>query len=82
MFPECDEPRTHGAASEFAFATFQEIASAVPDKLLEENFEEESSRLAESLKSCRSVVNDYRVMLTGNHAVPSPEEPDSSDARE
>ena len=82
VFPECDEPRTHGAASEFAFATFQEIVSAVPDKPFEENFEEESSRLAESLKSCRSVVNDYRVMLTGNHAVPLPEESENSDARE
>jgi len=54
----------------------------VPDKPLEENFEEESSRLAESLKSCRSVVNDYRVMLTGNHAVPSPEKSERSNARE
>jgi hypothetical protein len=80
VFPECDEPRTYGAASEFAFATFQEIASAVSDKPFEE-IEEESSRLAESLKSCRSVVNDYRVILTGNHAVPSSEESDS-DARE
>lgn len=82
VFPECDEPRTHVAASEFASATIQEIASAVPDKPLEENFEEESSRLAESLKSCRSVVNDYRVMLTGNHAVPSPEKSERSNARE
>ena len=54
----------------------------MPDKPLEENFEEESSRLAESLKSCRSVVNDYRVMLTGNHALPLPEESENSDARE
>lgn len=82
LFPECDEPRTHVAASEFAFATFQEIESAVPDKPFEENFEEESSRLAESLKSCRSVVNDYRVMLTGDHALPSPEKSEKSDARE
>jgi hypothetical protein len=54
--------------------------SAVPDKPFEESFEEESSRLAESLKSCRSVVNDYRVMLTGDHAFPSAEESENSDA--
>ena len=45
---------------------------AVPDEPFEDDFEEESSRLAESLKNCRSVVNDYRAMLTGDF--PSPDE--------
>ena len=54
----------------------------MPDKRFEENFEEETSRLAESLKSCRSVVNDYRVMLTRTPAPPSPEESENPDARE
>jgi hypothetical protein len=53
---------------------------AMPDKPLEQDFEEESSRLAESLKSCRSVVNDYRVLLTGKHPVPPPEEQETPDA--
>jgi hypothetical protein len=57
----------------------REIETAVPDKPFEESFEEESSRLAESLKSCRSVVNDYRVMLTGNQALPSPDAAETSD---
>jgi hypothetical protein len=59
-----------------------EIVSAVPDKPFEKDFEEESSRLAESLKSCRSVVNDYRVMLTGDYALPSPDESQNSDANQ
>jgi hypothetical protein len=58
------------------------IETAVPDKPFEEHFEEESSRLAESLKSCRSVVNDYRVILTRNHAFPSPDESENPDARQ
>jgi hypothetical protein len=69
-------------ANEFAFATFQEGEPAVPDKRIEQDFEEESSRLAQSLKSCRSVVNDYRVILTGDHALPLPEETKEPDAEQ
>lgn len=43
----------------------------MPDKPLEDDFEEESTRLAESLKNCRSVVKDYRAILTGE--IPSPD---------
>jgi hypothetical protein len=42
-----------------------------PSNPTEADFEEASSRLAESLKSCRSVVNDYRVLLTGEQVAPS-----------
>jgi hypothetical protein len=30
-------------------------------------FEQASSRLNQGLKSCRSVVNNYRAILTGDH---------------
>ena len=79
-FPECDERRTPARSDGFAFATFQEGKPAVSDKRFEQDFEEESSRLAESLKNCRSVVNDYRAILSGDHALPSPEEPRKPDA--
>jgi hypothetical protein len=35
---------------------------------LEDDFDDESSRLNEGLKNCRSVVNDYRAMLAGDPA--------------
>jgi hypothetical protein len=38
----------------------------VPDNPRESDFERESSRLSEGLKSCRSVVNNYRAMMTGD----------------
>ena len=39
-------------------------------KPTKEDVEQASSRLAEGLKSCRSVVNDYRVILTGDQPLP------------
>ena len=34
----------------------------------ESDFERESSRLNEGLKSCRAVVNNYRAMMCGDDA--------------
>lgn len=38
------------------------------DNPRESDFERESSRLNEGLKSCRAVVNNYRAMMSGDHA--------------
>jgi len=54
----------------------------VPDEPFEDDFKEESTRLAESLKYCRSVVNDYRAMLTGDHSLSSPDESGTADSGE
>ena len=37
------------------------------DNPRESDFERESSRLNEGLRSCRAVVNSYRAMMSGDH---------------
>ena len=38
------------------------------DNPRESDFERESSRLNEGLRSCRAVVNNYRAMMSGDRA--------------
>ncbi|MFL6721595.1 MAG: hypothetical protein ACJ8FT_07305 [Sphingomonas sp.] len=38
------------------------------DEPLSADFEEESSKLKEALKSCRTVVNNYRAILGGQQS--------------
>jgi len=40
----------------------------------ESDFERESSRLNEGLKSCRSVMDNYRAMMLGEQANDNPSE--------
>jgi hypothetical protein len=40
----------------------------VSDNPRENDFERESSRLHEGLRSCRAVVNNYRAMMSGDQA--------------
>ncbi len=35
------------------------------DEPRQDNFEEASAQLSEGLKSCRSVLNDYRAIISG-----------------
>jgi hypothetical protein len=39
----------------------------VSENVREGDFERESSRLNEGLKSCRAVLNNYRAMMSGDH---------------
>jgi hypothetical protein len=39
----------------------------VSDSPSENDFERESSRLNEGLKTCRSVIDNYRAMIAGEH---------------
>ena len=58
-----------------------EFNAAVSDKSLpsKTDVEEASSRLAEGLKNCRSVLKDYRALLTGDHDDPPAEQSEESD---
>jgi hypothetical protein len=38
----------------------------VSEEARESDFERESSRLSEGLKSCRAVMDNYRAMMTGD----------------
>ena len=38
------------------------------DNPLDSDFDRESTRLNEGLKSCRAVVNNYRAMMSGDQA--------------
>jgi len=40
----------------------------VSDNPLDSDFDRESTRLNEGLKSCRAVVNNYRAMMSGDQA--------------
>jgi hypothetical protein len=46
-----------------------------PDGSPEANPQEESTRLSEGLKSCRTLLESYRVMLTGQSDGDPPELP-------
>ncbi|WP_156029832.1 hypothetical protein [Sphingomonas sp. URHD0057] len=44
-------------------------------------FEDESLRLKDALKSCRKVVANYRVMLSGEESEENPGDPDGEDEK-
>ena len=48
------------------------------DSSRESDFERESSRLNEGLKSCRSVVDNYRAMITGEQQHADNDDSDTS----
>ena len=50
------------------------------DNSLESDFDEASARLSEGLKSCRSVVQNYRMMLNGENATLTEQEADFTDS--
>ena len=49
------------------------------DNQRENDFERESSRLNEGLKSCRAVMNNYRAMLAGEQLRADNDDSDMSD---
>lgn len=46
-----------------------------PKPAIDQNFEEASSSLADGIKSCRAVVDNYRSMLTEQAPPAQPPEP-------
>ena len=50
----------------------------MPDSPGQEDFERESSRLSEGLKTCRSVVDNYRAMMAGDGTDPANDDDDAS----
>ena len=50
------------------------------DNPVESDFDEASAQLSEGLKSCRSVVQNYRMMLNGENASLTDHEADFTDS--